>query len=149
MALRDPAASRLVREEAAAEAKAEATEEANARTAARAKAEAEARAGLRLTLLPHCGNILLPFMKSITYICMGGGRGSERRHAQRWSRPAPQTGQWWCGPRLRGLAAAADLVLADELLDPRVEGLGAHLHGRRAVRRGRARRQLQRRRRLE
>ena len=45
--------------------------------------------------------------------------------------------------------AAADLVLADELLDPRVEGLGAHLHGRRAVRGGRARRQLQRCRRLE
>tara|TARA_B100000780_G_scaffold24039_1_gene15318 strand:+ start:365 stop:565 length:201 start_codon:yes stop_codon:yes gene_type:complete len=66
VALRDPAASRLVREEAAAEAKAEATVEANARTAVRAKAEAEARAGLRLTLLKHCGNILLPFMKSIT-----------------------------------------------------------------------------------
>ena len=58
---------------------------------------------------------------------------------------------WAEAPRAptREAAAAADLVLADELLDPRVEGLGAHLHGRRAVRGGRARRQLQRRRRLE
>ena len=53
---------------------------------------------------------------------------------------------WAEAPRARG---GAHLVLADELLDPGIEGLRAHLHGGRAVRGGRARRQLQRRGRLE
>ena len=65
---------------------------------------------------------------------------SEARPVHRWPNAAPPTGM--------GVSAGAHLVLADELLDPRVDRLG-HPHGGRAVHDARARRQLQRCGRLE
>ena len=91
----------------------------------------------------HCGNILLPFMKSMTCACVEG-EGQKRDPSI--AGPTPRRLRvWGCRPRVRG---GAHLVLADELLDPRVDRLG-HPHGGRAVHDARARRQLQRCGRLE